>query len=403
MTSSSTTLERAARAAGRSGAPRPGAAPAPRHAALTGPMLAVAVAVAVSGVYVALAIAFSHPVVPVGSDAYGYTGDTVLHGLMRFDGAWYARIATHGYAPVTGPLQPYAFLPLFPATVAAVHAALPFISIPAAGIAVNVAATAGAALLLALLLRDWALPHRLFAIVALLLVPSACFDVMFYSEGLFLLATALVLWAVRSPRHFWWAPFGVVMATLDRPVGLLLIVFVVAAVLHDPRPRWQRALMVAASTSGALALVLMFWRVAGSPLAFLTAEQSWSSLRTIGAANAARWMLVQLNPATATNPVVFFGDAELLLVGLPLLYVIRRHRAAAMYCALAMLIAFLNGNLGAQSRYLATLVPLWLIGIMVLRERVQRAWVPIVAAASLAGLASNVWLLSRFASGLWAG
>lgn len=403
MTSSSTTLERAGPAAGRSGTLRPSTAPVPRHAALTGPALAVAVAVAAGAAYVALAILFSHPAVPVGSDAYGYTGDTVLHGLLRFDGAWYARIATHGYSPVPGPLQPYAFLPLFPAAVALVHAALPFLSIPVAGVAVNVAATAGAALLLAIVLRDWPLPHRLLALAALLVVPSAFFDVMFYSEGLFLLATALVLWAVRSPRHLWWASLGVVMATLDRPVGLLLIVFVIAAVLHDPRPRWQRALVVAASTAGAVALMLMFWRVAGSPFAFLTAEQSWSSLRTIGAANALRWMLVQLNPATATNPIVFFGDAELLLVGLPLLCMIRRHRAAALYCALAMLVAFINGNLGAQSRYLATLVPLWLIAIAVLRDRLRRGWIPLIAVVSVAGLASNVWLLSRFASGLWAG
>src|SRR5262249_7834259 len=56
----------------------------------------------IAAVYVALAVVFSHPVVPPGSDAYGYTGATTLHGLMRFDGAWYARIAMHGYAPLAG-------------------------------------------------------------------------------------------------------------------------------------------------------------------------------------------------------------------------------------------------------------------------------------------------------------
>lgn len=353
--------------------------------------------------YVVIAVLLSHPAVPPGSDAYGYTGDTALHGLMRFDGAWYARIATHGYAPVAGPFQPYAFLPLFPAVAAGVHGAVPFLSLPLSGVLVNIAATVGAAILIADTLREWPLRDRLVAIAALLAVPSAFFDVMFYTEGLFFLATAVVLWSTRSADRLWWGAFGVAVATLDRPVGLFLIVFVVAAVVHDPRPRWQRALIVATASSGAGALLLMYWRVAGSPLAFLTAEQAWSSLRTIGPADAARWLLVQLNPATATNPVVFFGNAEVVLAGVPLLYAIRRHRAAALYCALAMVDAVVNGNLGAQSRYLATLVPLWLIGLALLRSRVPRAWIPLTLAASTAGVAANVWLLSRFAAGVWAG
>ncbi|MGH7687425.1 MAG: hypothetical protein ACREN2_11495 [Candidatus Dormibacteria bacterium] len=332
-----------------------------------------------------------------------FSGHTTLQGLLRFDGVWYARIAMHGYAPVAGPMQPSAFLPLFPAVVAVAHAALPFISLPLTGVLVNVAATVGAAMLVAETLREWPLRDRLLAVVALLVVPSAFFDVMFYSEGLFFLATALVLWSVQRPQRLWWAPLGVVAATLDRPVGLFLVVIVAAAVLHDTRPRWQRAVIVVASAAGAAVLPVMYWRVAGSPFAFLTAEQAWSSLRTIGAGDALRWMVVQLNPSTSTNPVVFFGNIELLLVGVPLLYAIRRHRAAALYCALAMVVAFVNGNLGAQSRYLATLVPLWLLALALLRSRLPRGWIPITVAVSVLGLASNVWLLSRFAAGVWAG
>ena len=364
---------------------------------------ATAVAAGICGAYVALLVAFSHPAVPITADGYGYTGSTALHGLMRWDGAWYAAIAEHGYAPLTGRYQPYAFLPLFPAVVAAVHALLPFLSIAATGLSVNIAAALGAAALLYHALPQWTPAKRTAAVALIFTVPSAFFAVTFYTEALFLFATAQVLWAVRDRQRVWWAAAGVVIATLDRPIGLLLVVFVIAAVLHDERPRWQRTALLGTCVSGVLLLAVFYWRVAGDPLAFLTAQNGWSSLRTMGGPAAARWLIVQLNPATATNIVVFFGYAELFVVGLPLLVCIRRDRAAFTYCGLAMLVAFVNGNVGAQSRYLATLVPLWVGALAVLERRSHRAWSPVVAAALLAGVACNVWLMSRFASGLWAG
>src|SRR5437870_1991512 len=136
---------------------------------------------AVALAYAGLCLLLAHPAVAPGSEGYGYTGATGLHGLLRWDGAWYAGIADHGYALGSGRYRAIAFFPLFPALVAAAHHLLPFVSIAAAGTAINIAATVAAAVLIGECLGEWRSRDRLLAIVAILLVPSAFFDVAFYS------------------------------------------------------------------------------------------------------------------------------------------------------------------------------------------------------------------------------
>ena len=49
------------------------------------------------------------------------------------------------------------------------------------------------------------------------------------------------------------------------------------------------------------------------------------------------------------------------------------------------------------------ILPLWLTALVVLRERVPRHFATVAVAAAAAGGAANLWLLSRFAAGIWAG
>lgn len=342
------------------------------------------------------------PGVTTDFDVYG--GPSWLHGLMRWDGAWYARIATLGYRATSGAQQPTAFFPLFPALVAAVHALLRVLSVTASGFVVNAGAAAGAALLVARTLDAWPQRQRLLAVAALLAVPSAFFDVAFYSEGVFLLASALVVWATACrPRRLWWGALGAVVATLDRPPGVLLVVLILAAVLEEQRPPARRAAISLSACAGIPLVAVFFAVVTGSAFAFASAQQGWTSLRSLGA-DATRWLAVQLDPATATDPVVAFGYWEMLLLGVPLVLLVRRrHPAVALYAALSMAAGFLLGGVGTQSRYLGSLLPLWLAAIVELRRRLPSRWVRVLAAAAVAGLACNLWLISRFAGWRWAG
>jgi hypothetical protein len=245
--------------------------------------------------------------------------------------------------------------------------------------------------------------RRLLAIAAVLAVPSAFFDVAFYSEGLFLLASAMVLWSVSQPSRLTWAPLGVLLGSLDRPLGFLLVILVIAALLKDPRPRAERVALGAASLVCAFAFLGVYWQFTGNPLAFASAQSGWTSLRTLGAAGALQWLGFQLNPWTSTNPVILFSYWELLLVAVPLLYLIRRDKPVATYAVAALAAGFVLGGVGTQSRYLAALLPLWVGALLLLHRRANRIWMPMVSVAVAAGVGCNLWLLSRFAAGVWAG
>jgi mannosyltransferase PIG-V len=362
-----------------------------------------AVGAAFVALYVGCAALFSTPAVPPGSEGYGYVGSTSLHGLMRWDGAWYAGVAQNGYQAADGRYQSYAFFPLFPALAGGLRAAVPLLSLPAAGVIVNSSAVVLAALFLNSCLSALPPARRLLVIAAVLAVPSAFFDVAFYSEGLFLLASAMVLWAVSQPSRLTWAPLGVLLASLDRPLGFLLVILVVAALWKDRRPRAERVALGVASLLCACAFLGVYWRVTGNPLAFASAQSGWTSLRTLGPGGALQWIGFQLNPLTSTNPVILFSYWELLVVAVPLLFLIRRDQPVALYAAAALAAGFVLGGVGTQSRYIAALLPLWVGVLLLLHRRAGRLWVPLVSVAVAAGVSCNLWLLSRFAAGVWAG
>jgi hypothetical protein len=363
-----------------------------------------AVGAAFVALYAGCAVLFSTPSVPPGSEGYGYAGSTSLHGLMRWDGAWYAGVAQDGYQAADGRYQPYAFFPLFPALAGGLRAAVPLLSLPAAGLIVNSAAVVAAAFFLSRCMATLPARRRLLGVAAVLAVPSAFFDVAFYSEGLFLLASAMVLWAVSQPSRLPWAPLGVLLASLDRPLGFLLVILVLSALWTDRRPRAERVALAAASLLSAFAFLGVYWRLTGNPLAFASAQSGWTSLRTLGPGGALQWLGLQLNPSTSTNPVILFSYWELLLVAVPLLFFIRRtNRPAALYVAAALVAGFVLGGVGTQSRYVAALLPLWVGVLLLLHRRAGRVWIPMVSVAVVAGVACNLWLVSRFAAGVWAG
>jgi hypothetical protein len=352
--------------------------------------------------YAAIALLLPHGPVHAEGGGLGYTGSTALHPLLRWDGSWYTGIAEHGYQHLAGRYQPYAFFPLLPVLAAALHAALPLLSLPAAGIAVNIVAVCLAAQLIDRTLQAWSWWQRLAAVALAVTLPSAFFYATFYSEALFLLAVALTLWALADPSRLRWAPVGIVLATLDRPPGILLVLLLLPVLWRSSRSRTEKLVLLAASGCGLAALLVTFAVVAGDPLAFVTAQGGWTSLRTLGIADGLRWLLIYANPFAA-NPVVSLGYWEVYIAA-ALLWRFRRRLAPIVpYCAAALAVCFVSGGVGTQSRYVLTLLPLWLGLLGLLRERTDaRAW-RAVAVALGAGVIVNVWLMDRFVRGVWAG
>jgi hypothetical protein len=177
---------------------------------------------------------------------------STLDLLTKADAQWYLRIAQNGYAspPPLGPDGIYtkppdlAFFPLYPATIRVFSWA---VDPRLAAVLATLVAGAVAAVLMTL----WAIP-RTGEVGAVTLVavwslwPTSVVLSMGYSEALFTATVAGCLLALQ--RGAWvWAAFACALAGLTRPVGVALVVALLAAVLvrRPPLRAWLPAVVLA--------------------------------------------------------------------------------------------------------------------------------------------------------------
>jgi hypothetical protein len=167
-----------------------------------------------------LPIAYDHKYLPHAVWTQPY-----LPWAENFDGSMYASVVRDGYMQ---PWQP-AFYPLYPALVRGALL-LTFGHLGIAGLLVASVACLGALGLLRVLAeRELGLPAARRALVALAVFPTALFLAAAYAESLLLLLSLSAFLALRAHR---WAIAGVLiaLATLTRPVGILLLAALAAEV-----------------------------------------------------------------------------------------------------------------------------------------------------------------------------
>ncbi len=170
---------------------------------------------------------------------------TASHGLLAWDGAFYADIAQHGYAAL-----PRAALRFFPAAPLAGRAVGQLGVGARVGVVVvaNVAALIAGALLVVLVRRE-TLGDRTAARAAwlLALAPSAFVLVMGYAEALFLVAAIGAFLGLRERRWILVIVLGM-LAGLSRPSGFVLAVPIAIEAARDLRAtRWpERSARLAA-------------------------------------------------------------------------------------------------------------------------------------------------------------
>jgi Mannosyltransferase (PIG-V) len=186
----------------------------------------------------------------------------------RWDSAFFLRIAEHGYDTTSA-----AFGPLYPALVWLGGGALDGHYV-VAGVAISLAATLGAFLLL-----HAAAERRLGAdgarrtVLYLALFPMALFLQAVYSESLFL-ALSLAAFALAE-RHRWTAA-GLVtgLAILTRLAGVALVPALVILAWRR-RDRVSALAGIAVAVPVAALYPLLLWRQLGDPWAFAHAQDRW--------------------------------------------------------------------------------------------------------------------------------
>ncbi|MEX1216960.1 MAG: hypothetical protein WEA11_00405 [Acidimicrobiales bacterium] len=220
-----------------------------------------------------------------GVDPTGYMGSSLFGGWFRFDGNWYNQIATSGYR-YAGPdtQSSVAFFPGYPSVLWVLHS-VTGLSVKLLGSIVTIACGLGAVLAIFQWFRD-RVTDRIarIALVTFLLYPYVFY--LFgavYGDALFLVA-AVVAFLLLERGHPVLAGLVGAVATASRPVGIALIIGLVAVSLWRrrviesgdsrwlPRIQWRRLRLADAgvllSLGGLIGYMTFLGIRFGHPLAF---------------------------------------------------------------------------------------------------------------------------------------
>ena len=198
-----------------------------------------------------------------------------------WDGAWYTKIAQHGYPDRIynqGHGSSWGFFPGFPM---AIRATAEVTGVSYAHAGVLIATIFGLTSVIAI----WLAVRQVFgsviadrSILLYVFFPAAYVLSMAYSEGLFLTAAAACLFAL-SRRYWITASLFAVAASLTRNTGLVLIVCVavtaIPVIIKERRLRPLVALVI--SPLGFIGWMAYSWHMTGTPFAFMKAERFWGN------------------------------------------------------------------------------------------------------------------------------
>lgn len=197
-------------------------------------------------------------------------------GWVHWDGYWYHTIAESGYAFSAGS---WAFFPLFPYTTRALAATGLVGSLWAAGLLLSNLVLVGALFYLLRIGRCFLDEDgvRRF-LVYLLIYPSSFFLSAYYSEGVFLFVTSASVYHYLRGQYARCGLWGA-LATLARPMGLMLVPALALGHLWDRRGRPSRKdlglLWLGLVPCGLLLFMLWAAYWVGDPLAFSHAQRFW--------------------------------------------------------------------------------------------------------------------------------
>lgn len=264
--------------------------------------------------------------------------------ISYFDSGSFAAIASHGYQT----LLLAAFYPLFPITERLVSPLTGGNMLVAGTVVSNIACLGAFALIRVWAERAYGQAIAWRVLVYLAGAPMALYLLTSYSETLFLLLSVAVFVAVQ--RCAWLAAGALAaLATLCRPVGILLILVIAARAWYTHnRLNWRVLVALAPAPLALLAFLVFLWRQMGIWNAPSAAE--WIYFR-----RGFTWPWVGVEQAIwalqhAPNPLLALGvaaDLASVACAVTLTYALARRwpaveeRAVILYTAAAVLVVLL--------------------------------------------------------------
>ncbi|OJH39704.1 mannosyltransferase family protein [Cystobacter ferrugineus] len=280
------------------------------------------------------------------------------HLLTYWDANYYTAIARDGYS---GPL--FAFYPAYPLTVGALAKLLGVTELQWLGAAFSTVMFAVFVFVCVRVSQRDDLPRRLTPSTRLgwlffLFSPASYIFHSHHTEALFLLLSFLSFYFSGTRRPVWGGLFGALCA-LTRNQGVFVggMTALLAAWVETTPARRVRALLIAGLLSllGVLGFLTFQTVVAGSPFAFMQAQQGWAHVDSLGGALKT---LVFGNAWQSRDPynVLWYVTWWVFLTGAVLLA--RQQPALGLYAMLCLLVQLLQGEFVNTFRFAAPLFPL---------------------------------------------
>jgi Mannosyltransferase (PIG-V) len=196
-----------------------------------------------------------------------------IDGADRWDAAWFGQIAGHGYRDDDASA---AFFPAYPLAIRTIDFVLPIGTLGAALLVSNVAFLGALLVLYALTTLEFSESVARRTVLLVACFPSSFFFLAPYSESLFLFATLLAYWWVRTDR---WPYAGVagLVASITRSIGVVLVPALLVEAATRTR-RWRpaaRTLWLVLPVLGPM-LYMTYWIARGQDaLRPFHAQTSW--------------------------------------------------------------------------------------------------------------------------------
>lgn len=315
--------------------------------------------------------------------------------LTRWDGQWYARIATFGYghfrvAPDGGHRYDYAFFPLLPLIERAGHS-LTGLAPVNVGLVVSWTAGAVAAAGICALGAELHSPRVGFVTAALWsLLPMSAVMALSYSDTLL---AALAAWGLLALLRQRWLIAGLLGAAAGfaRPTGAgLVVTVVVAGVIAAVQHRhWRPAVAAVLAPAGLLGYLAWVGVQTGSPTGYFDVTEGWHN-GFDGGLSFVRWTFT-LGPLAI---LVIAG--VIVLVALWLLLIRDREPwPIILYTAVIVAMALTtSGFFGSKPRYLLAAFPLLLPVATRLTKLSRPVVTNLLVGLGLISTAYGVWWLT---------
>ncbi len=302
----------------------------------------------------------------------------------NFDGVHYVKIAESWYYQYS-----HAFFPVYPLLLRAFHQIVP-ISYEYIGVGISLVSFLIGLMVLYRLLVKKSVEYAKFTILFILAFPTSFFFRAVYTEGLFFLCVALVMYFV-SKKQFMWTGVVIAVAGAIRIVGICLAIYALIEYI-----KWKPKKIRGIDLIGFCMMpVGLFWYMyflnvtQQDPFLFMHVQSAFGANRsgsTLIFPPQVVWRYLKMIVTAYMQPTIMsylVTVLEFVMTGVSyiVLWFGRKQisLAAFLYCLLVITIPTLTGTFSSMPRYILAAVPLFMILGAVKSAKVRTALLSVSA------------------------